>query len=793
MRLGKPVIEGYLDNGKLPNADDGSLLQTKLLIHADGTDGAVSFTDATGKAITNTAAYDSYTKLLCHFDTAKASSVLAETGQTITYAADADCTNAQSKFGGKALALDGTGDYISLPNEAGWDFGTGNFTIDGWIKYDSLPVVTGGIISSETGATAAYTLDFLASGALRWRNADTVEITSAAITTAWTHFAIVRNSNTCTMYIDGVSAGSYDCTGDSFNSAGGVLAMGRLRVDVDAYYLDGWLDEVRISKGIARWTSAFTKPAYPYGQVVISTTQKEFGTASAYFDGSGSNLTLADSDDWNFGSGDVTVDCWIRFSSLAKSQTIFFQKSATYNDYMFFMWKTSNVLQWDVIVGGVDKILFTKAFTPVIETWYHIALVRTGNDWKIFVNGTQVGTTVTNSYVVPDFTGLLQIGGYDSSETFNGYIDELRISKGVARWTANFPVPAVAYADSDTGAWDRLKTKLDFSVNAGGLFSSQIVSTYSLVYTGSTAYLGGVLAVNGDIHFVPRAAPVGQKVNLFGTVSTYSLVYTQSDAYFGGALSPNGDVHFAPRSAIVGQKISASGTVSTYSLIYTTTTAYVGGVVAPNGDLHFIPFGAAVGQKVSLAGVVSTYSLIHTISNGAYNGGVLAINGDIHFVPLKANVGQKISAAGVVSTYSLAYTTNNAYWGGVLSVNGDIYFIPQVAPVGQKVSSSGVVSTYALAFTQDYGYSGGIIAPNGDIHLSAFDANAIGQKISSTGVVSTYSLIYSVANGYLGAVINHNGDIYQIPYTAAVGQKISTMPARPWSKAMCCSPFFNNL
>ena len=79
-------------------------------------------------------------------------------------------------------------------------------------------------------------------------------------------------------------------------------------------------------------------------------------------------------------------------------------------------------------------------------------------------------------------------------------------------------------------------------------------------------------------------------------VSTYSLVYTTTDAYTGGVLAPNGDIHFIPFVANRGQKISAAGTVSTYSLAFTTTDAYIGGVLAPNGDIYFVPASANRGQ-----------------------------------------------------------------------------------------------------------------------------------------------------------------------------------------------------
>jgi hypothetical protein len=77
-------------------------------------------------------------------------------------------------------------------------------------------------------------------------------------------------------------------------------------------------------------------------------------------------------------------------------------------------------------------------------------------------------------------------------------------------------------------------------------------------------------------------------------------VYTASLAYSGGVLAPNGDIHFVPYEANRGQKISAAGVVSTYSLVYTAASgAYQGGVLAPNGGISFIPYNANRGQQIS--------------------------------------------------------------------------------------------------------------------------------------------------------------------------------------------------
>jgi hypothetical protein len=175
-----------------------------------------------------------------------------------------------------------------------------------------------------------------------------------------------------------------------------------------------------------------------------------------------------------------------------------------------------------------------------------------------------------------------------------------------------------------------------------------------LVNTGTLAYYeGGVLAPNGEVHFVPFLTPVGQKISASGVVSTYSLAYTTTEAYAGGVIAPNGDIHFVPYDARVGQKVSIDGVVSTYSLAYTRNNAYAGGVLAPNGEIHFVPFWAArddlgvgIGQKISLNGVASTYP-VTPISMGAnqgpYSFGVLDFDGNIHFIPVGQNgVSQKI-------------------------------------------------------------------------------------------------------------------------------------------------------
>jgi sugar lactone lactonase YvrE len=416
------------------------------------------------------------------------------------------------------------------------------------------------------------------------------------------------------------------------------------------------------------------------------------------------------------------------------------------------------------------------------QTYY---VIKSSTEWEVGLGTvTDAGATLSRDLV---------FGSSNSGEKVN-------FSAGTKDVLCAYPAAAmplgVPFCDdneigTDLSGWTAFQAALNNGVTGGTTFGNNntngVVSTFNLIYTVADAYRGGVLAPNGDIHFVPHDAIRGQKVSSTGVVSTYSLVYT-AGSYWGGVLASNGDIHFVPYTSPRGQKISASGVVSTYSLV-NTAASYAGGVLAPNGDIQFIPRGAPVGQKVSSAGVVSTYSLVYTTGN-AYTGGVLAPNGDIHFIPYSGVVGQKISAAGVISTYSLVYTTSFAYYGGVLAPNGDIHFVPYQAQVGQKVSAAGVVSTYSLVYTTSFAYLGGVLAPNGDIHFVPFSA-ASGQKVSAAGVVSTYSLLFTTSFSYAGGTLNANGNIYFIPNSANRGQSISTNPGSPLGPGVCLSSFLN--
>ena len=199
--------------------------------------------------------------------------------------------------------------------------------------------------------------------------------------------------------------------------------------------------------------TAYTDPiqgAYTFvANAQLDTAQKKFGTASILFDGTGDYVTVPDSADWNFGSGDFTIDCWVRYADRTNHLGLWGQGDVS-NNFSFFHYNTgaSNSLGFYARSSGVCIGSFAVAFAPGLNTWYHIAVVVASSTPYIFINGVNQSITVgTTLGTLADAGGALAIGRSMGAidYCFNGWIDEVRVSKGIARWTSNFTPPTVAY------------------------------------------------------------------------------------------------------------------------------------------------------------------------------------------------------------------------------------------------------------------------------------------------------------------------------------------------------------
>jgi hypothetical protein len=188
--------------------------------------------------------------------------------------------------------------------------------------------------------------------------------------------------------------------------------------------------------------NAFT--ATTSGNVQISTAESKFGTASALFDGTDDVLSFASNAVFNFGTGDFTVEAWVYLNNINKEQAVAAKWGSSGNAWLFRL-ETNNRLK---LFAGSSSVTGSSPLSA--STWHHVAVTRSSGITRLFLDGVQNGITTINDNLIG--TTPVTVGAYDPFGTefvndFDGYIDDLRITKGVARYTANFTAPTAAFPD----------------------------------------------------------------------------------------------------------------------------------------------------------------------------------------------------------------------------------------------------------------------------------------------------------------------------------------------------------
>ena len=180
-----------------------------------------------------------------------------------------------------------------------------------------------------------------------------------------------------------------------------------------------------------------------YGGAATSTTQSKFGSGALYLDTTGKYISVSGGTGFDFANMDFGIDMWVYLTSVGVEHSLVSKYSswATNNDFLFYITNSN----YPKAVFGNSSVTITSSIALSSGAWYHVALIRNGTNWKIFVNGEVVATT-TASYTVTNNTASVRVGYSSSNDSqFFGYIDELRISKGIARWTSNFTPPTAPY------------------------------------------------------------------------------------------------------------------------------------------------------------------------------------------------------------------------------------------------------------------------------------------------------------------------------------------------------------
>jgi hypothetical protein len=210
--------------------------------------------------------------LLLHGDGANGSTTIVDSSlspKTVTAFGNTQISTAQSKFGGASIAFDGNGDYLQSPTSSDFAFGTGDFTLETWLyplgfsgdapTFNNFGAVFDFRTAPSSQAQILWT--FLGSSTLVLYVNGATRITGTAISTnQWTHVALSRSSGSTKMFVNSTQVGSTYADSNNYTSSAFKIAS---NVSTDAFY-NGYIDDLRITKGVARYTSNFTPPTAPF-------------------------------------------------------------------------------------------------------------------------------------------------------------------------------------------------------------------------------------------------------------------------------------------------------------------------------------------------------------------------------------------------------------------------------------------------------------------------------------------------------------------------------------------------
>lgn len=464
------------------------------------------------------------------------------------------------------------------------------------------------------------------------------------------------------------------------------------------------------------------------GNAKLNTSNAKFGTAGGSFDGTGDYLTSADSADWNFGSGDFTIDTWINLTAAPAGGfggAVFSQDggAAILTSLAVVITPARHVrvwagtgAAWDIL-NGVDFCDASSVLTT--GSYHHFAFVRSTNSWMVFIDGTQCGSTQTASGTLYNSPDNLYIGGefQDTSGGggINGYLDEYRISKGIARWTSDFTPPSAAYGSNDASNGIASGILFKNQNGAGTLVSSGQISSIltSVTNTSEQGALAFSVANNsgsiGDPSEVMRIVPgkVGIAttspdsifdVNL-GTSGNVQLTYNDADgsastySRFGVDSSGNLSIDNTGTKTIIADDLQVTGndlldSSATTRVSLGSTTTLTNSTTTLSGTSTLTASSLATFTTAATLGMTSTTTL-NLGNNATINSNATALN-------LQADGTPDVNLAGgsAATGCTVANSTGNLTCSGNItgSSSGTVGFWSRSSTTLSPATSNDVVS-----------------------------------------------------------------------------------------------------
>jgi hypothetical protein len=385
--------------------------------------------------------------------------------------------------------FDGIGDYMTIPDNDFLNFLNLDFSVECWFLSSAAPGTCDLLTKrASSSTTAGFRLGFGGTAAPIFQatvNGSTfgVNITSSVSIRLgqWNHLACTRVGDTWTIYVNGVSGGTATLSGTIPRNTA-VFGIGA--ATTTNVVTSSLISDVRVQFGASAYSAAFTPPtsklqatpytvlltlqdnylvdrgnrnftitkvndvaAKPYGPFGDNTSYNNTDRiGSTFFDGTGDYM-LADpgnSPDFEFGTGDFTIEVWVYYTGAYSAASQIYDTSASGDAtatgrLALYMTATNGFLY--VLTGASTNLIVGNQIPR--NVWTHILVARSGTSLKAFINGRQTAATATTSvnFITKANRPVIGANGFNISAPFFGYMHGLRVLKGRALWTANTPPP----------------------------------------------------------------------------------------------------------------------------------------------------------------------------------------------------------------------------------------------------------------------------------------------------------------------------------------------------------------
>jgi hypothetical protein len=374
---------------------------------------------------------------------------------------------------GGSMYFDGTGDFLSGTSNAALNAGTGAFTFETWFYVQSFPynatlmntgTQTNGL---QIGRRDSGVVDWgVAQAGVAWR----LVSTTLPTTGQWNHMVVVRDgSNNMSLFLNGVRVAT---TSTAFTFTQNGFSVGST--------CDGYFSSTRYVVGTAVYNPTLTTLTVPtapltaitntslllngtnagifdnagknnletVGNAQVSTSVVKYGTGSMAFDGNGDYLTGPTSPQLAVGTGNFTIECWINPTG-AQSQYAGIYAARNGSNVTLLCFSGAFSPAGATIDGWLGSVVACASNVTITSgAWTHLAFVRNNGVCVLYVNGVAGFYSTTNTTNGDSTLPNIGRDSFDpTNRSFNGYIDDLRITKGIARYTANFTPPTAAFVD----------------------------------------------------------------------------------------------------------------------------------------------------------------------------------------------------------------------------------------------------------------------------------------------------------------------------------------------------------